>query len=387
VRPNGWPTTITPWTNNPVLTPTLSNAMHGADNVYAPDIQRVMGRFVMFYGGQGGDGHDRIFMAWSTDRVEWRKWPTDAAPQPVLDRGTSNHVNDPSVIPVSNGVWHMYFTDAATGTNDRIWLARNVVGATNSLTSFAKVQQVLDVGPAGSWDAENVGRPSVLLENGVYKMWFDGQRNGMRHVGYATSTDGVNFTKHASNPLVLNAGAVDVKKVGNVYVMVAEGLDGTYWYTSPDGLCWASQGRLFGLSGRAYDAFGQVTPFLEVENGALSAVWFGGASISTWNKNRVAVAFPSNVTLPAGGGCAACASPSGSSCASACAAAGVSGGACGAPGSTTPSACCACQSEGCDACMGTAIDCNAKCVSIGKAGGWCSFPGSSNPSMCCGCLE
>ena len=387
VTPSGWSTPVTPWANNPVLLPATGSAMHGSDNVYAPDIQHVMGRYVMFYGGQGGDGHDRIFMAWSKDRVEWRKWPSDTAPTPVLDRGTSNHVNDPSLVIVSSGSWAMYYTDAATGTDDRIWLARNTVGNTNSLTAFTKVQQVLSVGAAGAWDSDNVGRPSVLLENGVYKMWFDGTHAGQRHVGYATSTDGLTFTKHAANPLVLNAGAVDVKKIGGVYVMVAEGQDGTYWYTSPDGVCWASKGRLFGLSGRTYDAFGQVTPFLEVENGALSAVWFGGASVVTWNRNRLAVAFPTNVSLPAGGGCTACVGV-GQSCPSACISGGAaSSGTCGAPGSTSAGVCCACQSEGCDACKGTAADCNAKCVGTGKAGGWCSFPGSTNVGMCCGCLE
>jgi len=387
VIPNGWSTPVQPWANNPVLMPTVSAASQGSDNVYAPDVQHVMGRYVMFYGGQGGDGHDRIFMAWSKDRVEWRKWPSDAAPQPVLDRGTSNHVNDPSLVIVASGQWNLYYTDAPTLENDRIWLARNTAGNTNSLTAFTKVQQVLDVGPTGAWDQDKVGRPSVLLENGVYKMWFDGQKSGVRHVGYATSTDGVNFTKHPMNPLVLNAGAVDVKKIGNVYVMVAEGQSGTAWYTSPDGICWAQQGLLVSTSGHPYDAFGQVTPFLEVENGALSAVWFGGASVVTWNKNRIAVAFPMNVTLPAGGGCTACVAVQGNSCSAACFSTGASTGTCASPGSTNPSSCCGCTSEGCDACKGAATDCNAKCVGIGKAGGWCSFPGSTNPAQCCGCLE
>jgi hypothetical protein len=283
----------------------------------------------------------------------------------------------------------MYYTDADVAENDRIWVARNSSGNTNSLTSFTKDRLVLSVGAAGSWDADKVGRPSVLLEGGVYKMWYDGQRNGARHVGYATSTDGVTFTKHPSNPVVLNAGAVDVKKVGSVYVMVAEGGDGTYWYTSPDGVCWAAKGRLFGLSGRSYDAFGQVTPFLEVSGGVVQAIWFGGASVTTWNQNRIAVAFPNTVSLPAGGGCTACVAP-GQSCPSACFSTGASTGSCSFPGNTSAGMCCGCASEGCDACRGggaTITDCNARCISLGKAGGWCAFPGSTNPSACCGCLE
>ncbi len=371
------------------MLPATQASGHGSNNVYAPDLQRVMGQYVMFYGAQGGDGHDRIFMAWSRDRAEWRKWPSDTAPQPVLDRGTSNHVNDPSVVIVSSGSWAMYYTDADVAENDRIWLARNTPGNSNSLTSFTKDRMVLSVGAPGAWDADKVGRPSVILENGVYKMWFDGQRNGVRHVGYATSNDGVTFTKHPANPIVLNAGAVDVKKVGGVYVMLTEGRDGTYWHTSPDGVCWASQGRLFAISGQPHDAFGQVTPFLEVDNGVVQAIWYGAASVTTWDRNRIAVAFPNTATPPSGGGCTACVG-TGQSCPSACFSTGSSTGTCAFPGSTSAGMCCGCASEGCDACRGGpsgTTDCNARCIGLGKAGGWCAYPGSTNPGMCCGCLE
>lgn len=385
VTPTSWPSTVTPLPY-PLFAPTTTASAQGGNNVYAPDIHRVSGQYVMWYGAQGTDGHDRIFMAWSRDRMEWRKWPSETAPAPVLDRGTSNHVNDPSVVPTGGRNWAMYYTDADVAENDRIWVARNTVGNTNSLTAFTKDRQVLSVGPPGSWDADKVGRPSVLLENGVYKMWFDGQRAGIRHVGYATSTDGVNFTKHPANPVVFNAGAVDVKRVGSVYVMVAEGQTGTSWYTSPDGICWAQKGQLVARSGQPYDAFGQVTPFLEVANDALQAVWFGGATVASWNQNRIGVAFPNTVSLPPGGGCTACV-PAGLSCTAACFSGGASLGACAAPGSTNVGACCACSTDGCNACRGPFADCNARCVTAGLAGGWCGFPGSSNTSQCCTCLE
>jgi hypothetical protein len=365
-----------------VVVPTKGAAAQGADNIYAPEIHPLTGGLVMWYGGQGGDGHDRIFVATSTDGAEWRKWPTDAAPQPALDRGSSNHVNDPSVVKVG-GTWHMYYTDAPTGIDDRIWLATST-----SLAGFKKQQQVLGPGASGSWESLKVGRPAVLREGGVFKMWYDGQDGTSRHVGYATSTDGKTFTRHPLNPVFKNAGAIDVKKVGGVYVLLHESGSGTYWATSVDGVhCWVDRGKLCGTSGQAYDAHGQVTPFLQLDGGAVKAIWFGGASVSTWNKNRVAVAFPSAGAGPSGGGCTAC-TPAGYSCSAACQAAGAgASGTCGAPGSVNPAACCVCSASSCKSCLGSALDCHAACVGIGAQGGACAHPGSTNPSVCCACWQ
>lgn len=376
--PAGWPASFVPYTWNPLLVPSSGSANHGADNVYAPDLHDWLGVRVMFYGAQGSDGHDRIYAAWSKNGMEWRKYPTDAAPLPVLDRGASNHVNDPSAVLVGS-TWRMYYTDAPTAENDRIWLAES-----DSAHGFVKKAEVL--GPvSGTWESDKVGRPSVLVEGGVYKMWYDGSTAGVRHVGYATSTDGLTFTRHPANPIFLNAGAIDVKKVGAVYVMLREAGDGTYWATSSDGVCWKDRGKLFGLSGKPYDAFGQVTPFLETDGTSVRAVWFGGASVSTWNKNRIAAAFPAGATIPGGAGCTAC-TTAGVSCTEACSVAkGGSSGSCGSPGSTSTGSCCACASDGCDSCV-AAGNCQAACVSAGKSGGYCAYPGSADGSKCCACL-
>lgn len=377
--PAAWPARWSLFAANPMLVATSSSTLQGQDNVYAPDLQPIDGGWAMWYGAQGGDGHDRIYLATSRDGAAWRKWPSDDAPQPVLDRGTSNHVNDPSVVRAA-GRWWMFYTDAPTAENDRIWLAQS-----DSLTGFTRTGEVLGPGPAGSWDDEKVGRPSVHFDGTTWWMFYDGTARGRRHVGLATSTDGRSFTRHPRNPIVLDAGAVDVQRVGGVWVMLREGGGGTSWSTSPDGLCWVDRGLLFGLSGSAYDRFGQVTPHLQLVDGAPRAVWFGGASVATWDRNRIGLALAEGAPSPAGAGCSACVGP-GLSCAAACQSAlGATGGSCGMPGSTEGSRCCACAPEGCERCVGTAPDCHAACVNAGHAGGWCANPGSTDGARCCAC--
>ena len=376
--PAGWPSELTAL-DYPLMVPS-SSASYGSDNIYAPDIHKVSNQRVMWYGAQGKDGNDRIFVATSSNGAEWHKYPSNSDPKPVLDRGTSNHVNDPSLVYV-NGKWKMYYTDAKTAEDDLIWLAES-----SKLSDFKKIQKVLGLEGAQPWESKKVGRPSVLYEDGVYKMWYDGQDGTARHVGYATSTDGIHFTRHEANPVLKNAGAIDVDKIGGVYVMLMEGHEGTYWATSVNGICWVPRGLLFKISGKSYDAHGQVTPFLEVEDGQLRGIWFGGASVASWNHNRIGAAYAPG-KAPSGGGCSACVSP-GLTCTDACQNAGAgTAGSCGNPGSSSAGACCACSADKCAGCLVGAKDCNQACINNGKSGGYCAHPDSTDSGKCCACLD
>jgi len=317
---------------NPVLVPTPSDGDQGADNIYAADIMWHDGRWWMWYGGQGGDGHDGIFLAWSQDLVTWQKYPSWSDPVPVVDHGGSSHVNDPSVVLV-DGTFYMYYTEADVGENDRVYLATSGDGI-----NWSKHGMVIDVGAADSWEPDRVGRPAVLYEEGEFRMWYDGQIFGVaRHVGYATSPDGTNWTKYAGNPIVLHEGAVDVDFVDGVYVLFAEAHGGTRQYVSEDRIQWHEKGMVFQTTGDAWDAYGQVTPHLVVHDGEAKGIFVGGASDSCWCKNRIGVAFL-NGDKP---GCSQClAGPP--SCQAACEGNGSTYGFCAAPGSTDVNACCGC---------------------------------------------
>ena len=373
---SSFPIEWTFYTGNPVLIPNQASESQGLDNVYAPHILRYQNKWWMWYGGQGRDGKDAIFLAWSDDLLFWEKHGGDN-PIPVVDHGNSNHVNDPSVVRV-NGQFYMYYTEAPIAEEDEVHLATSADGI-----NWEKRGVVIDVGATNSWEPDRVGRPSVIYENGEFRMWYDGQIFQVaRHVGYATSNDGFQWTKSPNNPVLLNEGAIDVARVGNEYIMLTESRNGTKYYRSSNRIDWVIGGNLIGLSGQNYDQFGQVTPHLLVDVGEAVALFYGGASNDCWCKNRVAVAFAGLVSPVS---CETCLQGY-NTCGEACQAAGASGGVCSSPVSTDPSECCQCvDAIGCENCLQGFDTCEEACQNLGFNSGVCGAPGSTNPDVCCAC--
>ena len=270
-------------------------APHGGGNVYAPSVNIEGLVWRMWYGGRGRDGHDRIHYAESRDAG--RSWLKRGV---VVENGSANHVNDPSVLRV-DGKWFMFYTVAERGTEDAIALAVSADGL-----NWEKRGEVFAAGAKGAWDSRLVGRPSVLHEHGQFRLWYDGQPTkedraavqleGARAVGLATSPDGVHWTRHSANPVLQRGiGAVDVTRVAGGYVLLYEGHTGTGAATSRDGIVWKDRGLVMRLSGTEADQYGQVTPHLvRAETGW--QLFVGAASRKTWDGNSIAAL--SLATLP-----------------------------------------------------------------------------------------
>jgi hypothetical protein len=272
----------------------LESAPHGKGNVYAPDVLFENNAYRMWYGGQGKDGHDRIFYAESAVGLRWNRKGV------AVEDATANHVNDPSVVKVGD-TYYMYFTRAEVSVIDQIALATSEDGHKWKLRGT-----VLTHGAASNWDALSVGRPSVLHEDGVFKLWYDGRKDlppnapavgvaksstSARSVGFATSRDGLHWTKYERNPVLgHDFGGVDVKRVGDRYVMACESQRGTRLATSADGVTWAYHGPWVPKSEQAFEAYGNVTPFLLVRPDRHEVTLFFGAAASlAWDQNSIAV--------------------------------------------------------------------------------------------------
>jgi len=61
---------------------------------------------------------------------------------------------------------------------------------------------VLRPNAATDWE-DDINRPSVLIKDGLYHMWYTGQYKGKNsYIGYATSKDGKNFVRQSEKPVI-----------------------------------------------------------------------------------------------------------------------------------------------------------------------------------------
>jgi len=102
----------------------------------------------------------------------------------------------------------------------------------------------------GYWDEMIRERGWILRENNVYHFWYTGyapSQSGVMKLGYATSQDGLTWTRYPDNPIYSERWVEDmmIVKLGGTYYMFAEGLnDEAQLLTSADRIHWTWQGTL-----------------------------------------------------------------------------------------------------------------------------------------------
>jgi hypothetical protein len=249
----------------------------------------------MWYSGNdhGTGGAWRIYYATSSDGLDWTK--VDASLPPVQDAGT---------VPTNN--------------NGRLGLGSDVAGIGDRLNVYVSSAVIKDV------QSDNI--------TPIYKMWYTGHDRSNWRIYYATSPDGLNWTKYdntvptASNcasgsngctngriPLGLPGSgdsthtyAPTVVKEGTTYKMWYSGHDGSYFriyyaYSTDGGLTWTKQnttatvprdsgvtptdnsGQIpLGSSGKGDDNAAQM-PHVVWEGGTNYRMWYAGQYASAYN--------------------------------------------------------------------------------------------------------
>jgi predicted GH43/DUF377 family glycosyl hydrolase len=69
---------------------------------------------------------------------------------------------------------------------------------------------VVDVGASGSWDESRVSNPTVAKVGSTYHMWYSSSISPTGGIGHATSPNGIIWTKDSGNPVIAGgSGAWD----------------------------------------------------------------------------------------------------------------------------------------------------------------------------------
>ena len=139
--------------------------------------------------------------------------------------------------------------------------------------------------------------PTVLFENGIYRMWYVGDGYAPDRTysfGYRISDDGVNWFSYEKNPVLLPGSSFDnqymwggtIVKDGTEYKLYYGGFSSTTqkWSvglaTSTDGIHWAKRPDpvLTGGGPGSWDVNGVSQPCVMKDGAGQYRMWFGGST-------------------------------------------------------------------------------------------------------------
>ena len=156
------------------------------------------------------EGKYRMWLSWRTkaaiaiidsaDGVHWSE-PPQIVLGPRKDTGWENVINRPSVLK-KDGTYHMWYTGQWRGTPDH-----SAIGYATSPDGVAwkRMSEKPVLTFDQPWELNiAVMNPSVLWDESskIYRMWYSGgEQNEPNAIGYATSPDGLTWTKSAANPV------------------------------------------------------------------------------------------------------------------------------------------------------------------------------------------
>lgn len=239
--------------------PVLSNAAW-SDNAVSPVVLFEDGVFKMWFMGDEGLA-DAIGYAESTDGINWN--PNNEPVIPAGEFGKWDRWRMPGSVIRVNDTLKMWYSGSSDNFNYEISIG--YAWSINNTDWNVFPDSVLGKGEPGTWEETGVIQPVVYYDGAMYHMWYSGFEGTTwfdpMQEGYATSTNGINWTKHPENP-VLTLGPQNsfydtwvigssVIFFGDLFYMWFGGWDGTstnpfqYWRiglaTSSNGILWTVQ--------------------------------------------------------------------------------------------------------------------------------------------------
>jgi hypothetical protein len=265
---------------------------------YFPWVIKDGSTYKMWYGGHDGT-NVRTYYTTSSDGLTWTKYDNtiEAAsdttgtngriPLGTAGKGDSTHAFYPSVI--KDGSTYKMWYAGNDGTNYRIYYATSSDGLSwtkydNTIPAASDTSSTngrIPLGTAGKGDVSIVQSPSVIKDGSTYKMWYTGSDGTNSRIFYATSPDGLTWTKYdntipAATDNVSTNGRLGLGSTGadtsHAYIprVIKDGDVYKMWYgmhngnvregyaISRDGLTWAKYNNAVPAVSDTTGTFGRV---------------------------------------------------------------------------------------------------------------------------------
>ncbi|UCG26084.1 MAG: right-handed parallel beta-helix repeat-containing protein [Chloroflexota bacterium] len=220
-------TTWTKFESNPVLGPGEPGEWDGQIRrrhsvLKDDDIYR------MWFAGNNDDDYIwRFGYATSPDGIDW-----DVYPDPVLSPGAGewdDRIFDPFVLK-DGAVFKMWYRGCLSGS-----CAIGYATSNDGVNWDKHPAGPVLVGTDGEWDEDSTMSPWVIKNGDTFEMWYISFWGG---IGNATSPDGIYWAKHDDNPVLYDGGNPSVILEDGTYKMwlsiwpeigYAESADGVSW--------------------------------------------------------------------------------------------------------------------------------------------------------------
>jgi predicted GH43/DUF377 family glycosyl hydrolase len=154
------------------------------------------------------DAAYRMWLSWrpkkslaiveSKDGTHWSE-PPKIVLGPRKETGWEDDINRPVVVKRADG-YHLWYTGQARG-HSLIGYATSSDGVT-----WKRISDQPVLSPEKPWEKVAVMCPHVLWDEpaNLFRMWYSGgEQNEPNAIGYATSPDGLKWTKHEANPVFI----------------------------------------------------------------------------------------------------------------------------------------------------------------------------------------
>ncbi len=176
-----------------------------------------------------GFGNVYIIVNWANNQPIFIDYLANPVFTIVQNPSYPNSVSEAKIL-FENGIYKMWYLSGYNSARGNIWYAESNDGIhwNNKLN-----HPVLCPDSIGAWDNLTVGGGTVIKDDGIYKMYFNGVNSpfGQSQIGLAISTDGIVWSKYFYP--VLKADSLQNFHLGTESVIKFNGTYYMYYQSSP----------------------------------------------------------------------------------------------------------------------------------------------------------